>query len=317
MPINKSRFSFGRLKAVMGHKNASVLVITSHVVRGRIGARACVFALERLGHPTWMVPTITLPWHPGHGQASRLVASADDFTALIDDLKRSAWLSELGGMITGYIGAAHQAKPIAGLIEAARAANPDFLYCCDPVIGDEAGLYVPEETAGAIRDQLLPLADLITPNRFEFDWLTGKTHEINEDIVATAKTLSQAQVAVTSAFAMMKQSQGTLLWDRNSGSAFLAEHRSFENAPNGPGDLFCGLLTARLLQGMSPEKALQVATAGVFDILAQTVKAGADELVLVEEQSRLERPMAMVNLRRIGGPVITRKGVVAKPRPLV
>ena len=115
---------------------------------------------------------------------------------------------------------------------------------------------------------------------------------------------------------MMKQSQGTLLYDRDANDALLAEHRSFENAPNGPGDLFAGLLMARLLSGQTPQKALQTATAGVFDVLAQTVKRGADELVLIEEQSRIDHPMAMVNMRRVGGPVVRRKGVVAKPTPL-
>lgn len=295
----------------------SVLVITSQVVRGRIGARACVFALERLGCPVWFVPTITLPWHPGHGIATRIIAENDDFAALLDDLKRSPWVPELGAVITGYLGVAHQAGAIATLIETIMAKNPDLLYCCDPVIGDVNGLYVAPETAKAIRDQLLPLANLITPNRFEFNWLTGKDHLNNEDIVDTAKTLPHARIVVTSAFAMMKQSQGVLLYDRANDQATLAEHRSFDHAPKGAGDLFVGLIVARLMQGASLEKALQLATGGVFEILAQTVKVGAEELMLVEEQGRLERPMAMVNLRRMGVPVVNHKGIIAKPRPLV
>lgn len=298
------------------HKTLSTLVITSQVVRGRIGARASVFALERLGHPAWFLPTITLPWHPGHGKSSRIVAESDDFSALLDDLKRSTWLPELGAVITGYLGAPHQAGALAELIGEIRTQNPNLLYCCDPVIGDVGGLYVGAETAEAIRDQLLPLADLMTPNLFEFNWLTGKEHTTNEAIVETAKGLPHARVAVTSAFAMMKQAQGTLLYDRASGYAHLAEHRSFDKTLNGAGDLFSGLLVACLLQGLAPEKALQVATAGVFEIVAQTMKMGSDELVLIEEQSRLERPMAMVNLRQIGAPTVTRKGVVAKPTPL-
>jgi len=274
-----------------------------------------VFALERLGYPAWFVPTVTLPWHPGHGKASRIVAEADDFAALMNDLKDSAWISELGAVITGYLGAAHQAAPIAKLIKKIKKKNPGLLYCCDPVIGDQNGLYVSLPVAEAIRDHLLPLADLITPNRFEFDWLTGKPHASNEDIVETAKALRHSLVAVTSAFAMMKQAQGTLLYERVGDRAFLAEHRAFDHVPNGPGDLFSGLLVARLMQELAVEKALESATAGVFDILTQTVKAGADELLLIEEQSRLERPMAMVTLRRVGAPAIPRKSRIAKPGP--
>jgi pyridoxine kinase len=51
----------------------AVIVISSHVVRGSVGNRAAVFALETLGHPVWAVPTVILPWHPGHGPAKRIV----------------------------------------------------------------------------------------------------------------------------------------------------------------------------------------------------------------------------------------------------
>lgn len=309
-------------------QKAPVLVITSQVVRGRVGARACGFALERLGHPAWILPTILLPYHPGHGRGTRIVAPAEDFSALIEDLIGKPWLAELGGVITGYLGHAKQAGAIARLILALKAKNPGLLYCCDPVIGDEAGLYVPEATAVAIRDELLPLADIITPNRHEFAWLTGgasqkaaKAEEAhlldsNEMIVTCARKLAPRLVAVTSAFAMMKNAQATLLYDRSADAGYLAEHRSFDQVPNGPGDLFSGLLMARLLEGAAPERALQLSTASVFEIIAQSVRRGADELCLIEEQARLETPMAMVTLRRIGAPALTRKGMIAKPIPL-
>lgn len=299
----------------MSLERRSVLVITSQVVRGRVGARASVFALERLGYPAWFVPTVTLPWHPGHGKASRIVAESGDFVALLRDLENAPWLGEIAAVLTGYLGAADQAAPIAALIAAIRGKNPDLVYCCDPVIGDNGGLYVPEAVALAIRDELVPLADAIVPNRFEFDWLIGKRHDLNEEIVETAQTLPHRQVIVTSAHAMMKHARATLLCERAGASAWLAEHRAFDRGPNGTGDLFAGLMTARLLRGGTPEKARQGAVAGVFEILAQTAKAGADELLLVEEQDRLERPMAVVSLRRIGASAAGR-GMVAKPVPL-
>lgn len=293
-----------------------ILLISSHVVRGRIGLRGASFAIERLGVPCWVLPTVTLPWHPGHGPASRVVPDAQSFQTLIDDLKGAPWRSELGAVITGYLGSVEQAASIRDFIVSLKAENPELIYCCDPVIGDEGGLYVPEGTAAAIRDTLVPLADMVTPNRFEFDWLTGKTHFTNEDILETAKSINASKVAVTSAFPIMKQSTATLLWDDASETGLLAEHRAFENAPNGPGDLFTALFTARVLLGAKPAKALETATAGVFEMLAQTVKKEMDELVLVEEQTRLERPMAMVNMRRLTGNVVKKKGVVVTPKPL-
>mgnify|MGYP003385042447 CR=1 FL=1 len=53
--------------------------------------------------------------------------------------------------MTGYLGSSSQAAPIAALVRALKALNPDAIYLCDPVIGDASGLYVPETTAAAIR----------------------------------------------------------------------------------------------------------------------------------------------------------------------
>lgn len=38
---------------------------------------------------------------------------------------------------------------------------------CDPVLGDEGKLYVPQEFVAIYRDQLLPMASVITPNQTE------------------------------------------------------------------------------------------------------------------------------------------------------
>ena len=56
----------------------SVIVVNSLVARGGVGGRASVFALERLGFPVIFVPTLVLPWHPGHGRATRMEPDAGD-----------------------------------------------------------------------------------------------------------------------------------------------------------------------------------------------------------------------------------------------
>ena len=151
----------------------AVIVISSHVARGTVGNRAAVFALESLGFPVWAVPTVMLPWHPGHGKATRIVPDVKSFAGLVEDLGKARWLPEVGAIISGYLGDASQAAAVAALVKTVKAQNPHVRYLCDPVIGDVNGLYVPEATAIAIRDQLLPLADVTTPNRFELSWLTG------------------------------------------------------------------------------------------------------------------------------------------------
>ncbi len=284
-------------------RKPSVLVITSQVIRGGIGGRAAVFALERLGHPVWFLPTILLPWHPGHGATNRLVREEAAFERLVEDLIRAPWLPEIGAILTGYLGRASQGPVIAALIDAVRKANPDLIYLCDPVVGDdtagEGALYVPQETAEAIRDHLVPRADVVTPNAFELAWLSGQSTASEAACVAAARSLPAARVLVTSAPALMRNSMATMRVAE--GRAIVAEHRALPSAPHGTGDLFAALALSAELKGKSGEQLLQQATIGTFDIAMESVAAGSDELLLAEAQEFLARPRSRVTIRHIAG----------------
>ncbi|WP_102959310.1 pyridoxal kinase PdxY [Mangrovicella endophytica] len=278
----------------------AILSISSHVVRGTVGNRAIVLALESLGFPVWSVPTVTLPWHPGHGPATRLVPPAAEFSAMMADLERAPWLGEIGGVITGYFGAVDQVEPTARLVAAVRRANPKAVVVCDPIIGDGGRLYQPQALVAEIRDRLLPLADVATPNRFELEVLTGLDLVDNNHLIEAAAALGPETVMVTSAYPLLRGGTGNLLVGAEQ--ALLAEHRLVENAPHGLGDLTSAVFLARILSGIGGEKALQSTTAAVFEILARTAKRGADELTLETDAESLKHPMAMVQMRRLSYP---------------
>jgi pyridoxine kinase len=265
-----------------------------------VGNRGVVFALETLGHPVWAVPTVILPWHPGHGRATRIVPEPAQFAALMKDLEKARWLGEVGAVLSGYLGDPGQAEAIASLVKAVRAKNPRALYVCDPVMGDSGGLYVPQETAAAIRDVLIPVADIATPNRFELEWISGAKLDDLRSVIAAALDAGPRSMLVTSAPAMLAGSIGNLLL--TSTDALLAEHRLIDKPPNGLGDLIAAVYLARLLAGQPIAKALQSATASVFEILARTAKRGGDELQIETDAQSLAHPMAMVQLRHLPHP---------------
>jgi pyridoxine kinase len=283
----------------------AVIVISSHVVRGSVGNRAAVFALETLGHQVWALPTIVLPWHPGHGRSTRLTFAEADFEAAIDDLIGAPWIGEVKAVLSGYFGNAAQARSVAKLVASLRERNPELLYVCDPVMGDLGGLYVPEATAEAIRDHLIPLASLATPNRYELAWLSGAALDDNNAVMEAALSLGPSRMLVTSAVPMMAGGTGNLYLSGKH--ALLAEHRVVENPPNGLGDLLAALFLSRLLSGMEDERALQLATASVFEVLARAVKRGSNELMLASDASSLLTPMAMVQMRHLFHPAQRRK----------
>ena len=282
----------------MASIEGAVIVISSHVARGSVGNRAMVFALERLGFTVWAVPTVILPHHPGHGLAERIVPDDRLFAGTLQTLVKDGRAAAVAAVVSGYLASPAQAEAVAELVTAVKAARPDALYLCDPIVGDANRLYVGEALAAAIRDTLLPLADAATPNAFECAWLAGAASAGAPDLEAAARSLPPPVVLVTSAGALMRDHIGNLLVGANG--TVLIEHTALSTPAKGTGDLLSALLLARRLQGHDWVKAAEMAISSVFEVVAGTAKAGADELMLAELQHAIVQPHAAVNLRRIG-----------------
>ena len=274
-----------------------VLLISSQVVSGCVGTRGAVFALERLGFDVWLLPTILLPWHPGQGAGTRISAHSADFRALVDDLIGSEQLSKVKGVLSGYMANAGQVADVARLVDVLKARDPETLYLCDPVIGDVNGLYVTDDIAMAIRDTLLPQADITTPNRFELAWLSGFDTNLENEAVAAARLLGVERAVVTSSPAMRRNAIANLLVGPRG--SLVVEHAEVKGAPHGTGDLFAALFMARVLDGQDDEEALRKATGSVFELVARSVKVGSNDLLYAEYQNSLLQPMALVNVRRV------------------
>lgn len=276
-----------------------VISIASHVARGHVGNSVAVFALQRLGVEVWDVPTVLLPHHPGHGPGTRIVTPPDTFAALLADLSSNDRLSAVSGILSGYLGDPAHAEAIADLVDAARRANPDLVYCCDPVIGDAGALYVDAAIAGAIRERLIPRADLATPNAFELAWLSGQdgADAENAALIAMARRLGPTEVVITSAQPMMHGQAATLAI--TDAEALLAEAPAAAHPPHGLGDLCAALLLARRLEGVPLPEGLRRAVASVHDLAIQTERQGRDEVPLAREQQRLIQSSIAVQMRHL------------------
>ncbi|MFD0917262.1 pyridoxal kinase PdxY [Pseudahrensia aquimaris] len=283
----------------------AVIVISSHVVRGTVGNRAAALALEVMGFPVWTVPTITLPWHPGHGPATRIVPPTESFAAMLADLENAPWLGEVGAVLSGYLGNAEQVAPVASLVEAVKRANPLARYTLDPVLGDGDALYIPQAQAEAMRDTLLPLADIATPNGFELGWLTGHLRATQQhETLASAQALGPKLVLATSSPALREGATANLMLDGTR--ALVAEHTLLDGPPNGLGDLTAALLLGHILRGDSTAEALSLTTSAVAEVMAMSANAGSDELLLEQSLQSILKPRT---------PIATRQLMVTKRRP--
>jgi len=72
----------------------------------------------------------------------------------------------------GYIGDHDLLLHILEAIK--KLKKPNLVFVCDPVMGDNGKLYVAPSLVPIYRDQVIMLADIITPNQFELSILSEK-----------------------------------------------------------------------------------------------------------------------------------------------
>lgn len=278
---------------------AVILSISSHVVRGHVGNQAATFALERLGHTVWPLATVTMPHHPGHGRdVARLVTPAAMIADFIVALGRQGWLSSVDALLAGYVGKADQAPAIADAARRVRAANPAAVVMVDPIIGDDGSLYVGEAIAKAVRDTLLPVADIAVPNLFELGWLTGRDVSEIGAAIATAREMGLREIVVTSAPGAPAGHIRTLAV--TEGAAFAADSERIATSAHGAGDLLAALYLGRRLLGETAETALARATGAVRAVLAETARRHDEELALIDTQDRLVDSQSALDATRVG-----------------
>ena len=259
---------------------ARILAISSQVVRGHVGLSAIVPALQRLGHETWALPTIVLSNHPGHPRAAGMRIAPAIQRQMLDALERNGWIGEIDGVMTGYLPSPEHVRLAAGIVRRLKEER-EIAFLCDPVLGDDPkGLYVDVEAAVAVRDELIGLADIITPNRFELGWLGGGYPRSATDVQRAAEALAVRTVIVTSA--AHRDGRISTLMVKPEGS-LVCETTWHSDVPHGTGDLFAALVLGHLLKGESDTKTLGRAVAGV----AAAIRAsdGHSELKLIESQA--------------------------------
>lgn len=240
-----------------------VLVVNSLVCAGHVGGRASVPVLEAAGHIVQFLPSAILSHHPGHGTPAVRVSSAEEIDA---QLRSIIAHQRPDAVLTGWLGSAEVAAILATHIARLKQENPDLHYLCDPVIGDNPkGLYVAEDVAVAIRDQLLPLATITTPNRFELDWLTGQQ---GDDTLHTLQRSGPGTIICTSAPAPEGQVGVTALGP--AGLEVSAQRPAIPSPPNGTGDMFAALALAGLMADQTLEQIVGQAMDCVSDAVAKS-----------------------------------------------
>lgn len=265
----------------------NILSIQSQVVYGHVGNSAALFILQRLGHDAWSIPTTLFSNHLARPSWTGRVLHSDDIAALIDGLDKLGVLDRLDAVATGYLGDPGNVPVVAQLIDSLRGRRPGFIYACDPVMGDDGALYVKPALADAIADELVGRADILTPNQFELQRLSGLPLGDQAATIAAAEALRSRHgirhVIATGVTDPASPGEIAAIAATPDG-LWRASGPRIEVPASGAGDSFAALLVGHYLRNRDLPQALAAAVSGTSAIFAATAEAQRDELAIIGSQ---------------------------------
>eukprot|EP00762_Andalucia_godoyi_P004118 ANDGO_06344.mRNA.1 Pyridoxal kinase len=292
-----------------------VLSIQSHVVHGYVGNKAATLPLQLNGIEVDPVNTVHFSNHKGYPVCTGTVMDGAGLRTIIDGLRSNRFLSLYSGLLTGFIGSEAFLQSVVDVISELRSSqnSPQLLYLCDPVLGDDGKLYVPPQLVDQYKSLILPCANVVTPNHFEAETLSGfkitntksaldacnSLHQLGPELVV----ITSLDCAVDPGLFEETSAKKMVLLASNSCSKqriFLQFDR-IEGSFSGCGDLFASLLLAQLLKEIrNPTRSqgslwevipvavvLKRALAGMHLTMKVTAELGRKELALVQSQKYL------------------------------
>jgi pyridoxine kinase len=288
----------------------TVISIQSQVAYGHVGNSAAVFPMQMHGIDVIAVPTTLLSNRPGYPTTRGRVLDVQLVADLLLGIEERGAVETCRMILSGYLGSAEIAAVVADFIARAKARNPTLAYCCDPVLGDrDRGLFVQADIPPLVRDRLCPLADIITPNHFEFEWLCGASATTeattSDQMIAQAQSLmarGPSTIVVTSAelrdtpddeietVAIERFEDGLKESLKDSLKAWRVRTPKLPISPSGTGDLFASLLVSARISGSNTPDALGHAASAIFAVLERTTLSGTLEMRIIESAELLVHP---------------------------
>jgi pyridoxine kinase len=139
--------------------------IQNSVGMGFLGNQAVYAVAQALGARVVHAPSMFASAHGGFTGRSSTISDPAQFRRDVAFLVNQ----RPGIILVGYL-----PKPEHVDVVATQLRDYKGIVLLDPVIGDyKKGLFVSQETARVIKEQLVPISQIVTPNRFEAEVIIG------------------------------------------------------------------------------------------------------------------------------------------------
>lgn len=272
----------------------NILSIQSWVSYGHVGNASAVFPLQRLGAEVWAVNTVQFSNHTGYGAWRGSVFGAELIQELVEGISERGALPRCDAVLSGYMGSAEIGEAILAAAARAKAANGAAMYCCDPVIGDVGrGVFVRPGIPEFMRDRAVPAADILTPNQFELEWLTGREARslaAAKAAVAALQARGPRCVLVTSLHTEDTPEGAIELLAGEGGEFWRVRTPMLPLSVNGAGDAIAALFLFHRLRWGEARVALSAAASSIYGLLRRTAEAGSREILTVAAQEEFVTP---------------------------
>ena len=300
-----------------------VLSIQSSVVYGYVGNKASIFPLQLLGFDVDPIHTCQLSNHTGYKVHTGRRTNGEELAELIRGLRANGMMAEYHLVVSGYMGSVELMQRWIEVTTELVQGGQVQLYLCDPVMGDGGRLYVPREFV-SLYQQLLPHAQVVTPNQTEAELLTGRKIASLDDAIAVCEALhtsgvkaviitsldlpedhldgadhpSHIHIIATQSAPLFPPPPSSFSSASSPASSHLIESGYFHlRVPfvsgywSGTGDLTSSLLLGWLwrTQGDLGE-ALSMTISSVQAVMRRTAESGGSELQLIAAQLDLQKP---------------------------
>ena len=280
-----------------------ILSIQSAVAYGHVGNSASVFPMQRIGVEVLPVHTVNFSNHTGYGAWRGPLIPPSDVAEVLTGVEERGVFPGIDAVLSGYQGSEGIGDVIIDAVRRVKDANPNALYACDPVMGNaKSGCFVAPAIPELLRERVVPVADIITPNQFELGFLTGTEPDTLESTLASvdaARAMGPSTVLVTSVERPDRE-EGTIeMLAADDAGAWIVQTPFLPMKANGSGDVTAALFTAHYVSTGSAKTALERTASSVFDLLQMTLDSGDRELQLIEAQESYAHPKMQFTARQV------------------
>ncbi|XP_031841260.1 pyridoxal kinase [Nomia melanderi] len=301
--INRaSNFSVHQRIEMCAEKTPRILSIQSHVVSGYVGNKSAIFPLQLLGFEVDAINSVQLSNHTGYKVVKGQILNDKDLEDLVDGLAQNN-LDNYTHLLTGYIGSVSFLKSVTGVIQALKQKNPNLIYVCDPVMGDNGKMYVPEALKEIYKTEIVPLADIIVPNQYELELLTDVNISTINELKYAIKKLHQAGPKIISVSSTEINGKLTAISSTAKDNSLIKiDIPKIPTNFTGSGDLFAALFLAHTYLQDNMEDAFAKTVNTLHSVLLKTFElsnkcqdeesqpARKIELRLIQSRKHIENP---------------------------